>query len=490
MRKAYSQQTRLDCPTVLDVELNLNCRHEMIPILAALQHIYSKPELRDAILDLVAQDVNADTRDDCGREGMNYWEILVLAAVREGCDMDYDQLQDLAENHDTLRHIMGIGDWDRKEKTKFEARRICDNVHLVRPETIEQISHLIVSAGHELDPQAAKKTRADSFVVETNIHYPSESSLMLDGVRVILQLCVLFAGSFDLTGWRQHEQLLKTAKKIARKISRISSRKGRHYKKRLNKQYRELLKHTRKILRRAQCLCDEVQSRRLSPLDEAQLERLKIFIQRTEHVCDTARRRVVKGERVPNEDKLFSLFEPHTQLYKRGKAGEPVQFGRLLLIYEDASGFITHHHILPRDAQDQDVVIEQTRIVQDRLQGRIEEASFDRGFHSPENQEKLAEIIKHPCLPKPGAKQSVEQQATASVKFHQASQRHPGVESVIGALQRGNGLKRCRDRGELGFDRYVALAILGRNLHTLGKLVITRQNADCPAALTKRKAAA
>ena len=487
MRKAHSQQTRLDCRTVTDVELNVNCRDEIIPILTALQHVYSKPELRDAILDLVAQDVNANARHDRGREGMHYWQILVLAAVREGCDLDYDKLQDLAEQHRALRHIMGIGDWD--EETNFSARRIRDNVCLIRPETIEQISHMIVSAGHELDPQAAKKTRADSFVVETNIHYPTESSLMFDGVRVILQLCVLFAGSFDLTGWRQHEQLLKKAKKIARNISRISSRKGRHYKRRLKKQYRELLKHTRKILRRAHCLCDEVQSRRLSLLEQAQLERLKTFIQRTEHVCDTARRRV-KGEKVPNEDKLFSLFEPHTQLYKRGKAGEPVQFGRLVLVYEDAAGFITHHHILPRDAQDQDVVIEQTRIVQDRLQGRIEEASFDRGFHSPENQEKLAEIIKHPCLPKPGAKQSVEQQSTASVEFHQASQRHPGVESVIGALQSGNGLKRCSDRGELGFDRYVALAILGRNLHTLGKLLIKRKNADCPAALTKRKAAA
>ena len=124
-----------------------------------------------------------------------------------------------------------------------------------------------------------------------------------------------------------------------------------------------------------------------------QINRLKIFIERTEQVCDTARRRVIKGETVPNEDKVFSLFEPHTQLYKRGKAGEPVQFGRLVLIFEDTAGFITHHHVLPRDAQDRDVIVEQTRIVQERLSGQIEEASFDCGFHSPQNQRELAEII-------------------------------------------------------------------------------------------------
>jgi hypothetical protein len=488
MRKPFSQQTRLDCRTVLDVELNLECRDEIIPILAALQYIYSQTEVRDEILGLIAEDVNRDSRDDCGREGMDYWQILVLAAGRIGCDLDYDKLQDLAEQHRALRHIMGIGDWD--ENTNFNWRRIRHNVCLLRARSIEKISHAIIGAGHKLEPGAVKKMRADSFVVETNIHYPTESSLIFDGVRVILGLGVALAGQFHLTGWRQHEHLLKRVKNIARNIARISSRKGPHYKRRLKKQYRRLLKRTRKILRRARRLYDEVSCRHLDPIEQAQFDRLKTFIERTEQVCDTARRRLLQGEKVPNEEKLFSLFEPHTQLYKRGKAGEPVQFGRLVMIYEDTAGFITHHYMLPRDAQDRDVAVEQTRIVQERLQGRIEEASFDRGFHSPENQEELAKIIKHPCLPKPGAKQSAEQQATASCTFHKARQRHSGVESAIGALQRGNGLKRCRDRSELGFERYVALAVLGRNLHTLGKLVIRQRNATCEAARSQRKLAA
>jgi hypothetical protein len=472
----------------LGVELNLDCRDEIVPILQALQHIYSQPELRDEILRLVAEDVNAESRDDRGREGMDYWQILVLAAVRLGCRLDYDKLQDLAEQHRALRHIMGIGDWD--EETEFNWRRIRDNVCLLQPTTIERINHLIAAAGHRLDPDAAKKVRADSFVVETNIHYPSESSLMVDGVRVILQLCVQLSLLFGLGGWRQHDHLLKKVKQIARNIQRISSRKGPHYKKRLKRQYRILLKRTNKILRQARRLCAELQGRPLSEEVLWQLNRLTTFIERTEQVCDTARRRVLKGERVPNDEKLFSLFEPHTQLYKRGKAGKPLQFGRLVLIFEDAAGFVTHHYVMPRNAQDRDVGVEQTQIVQNRLDGRIEEASFDRAFHSPENQRELAKIIKDPCLPKPGAKQSAQQQSTASIKFRQARRRHAGVESAIGALQSGNGLTRCRDRSELGFERYVALAILGRNLHTLGKLVIARQDADCEAAATKRKKSA
>ena len=213
------------------------------------------------------------------------------------------------------------------------------------------------------------------------------------------------------------------------------------------------------------------------------------MIERTEQVCDTARRRVLEGERVPNQDKLFSIFEPHTQLYKRGKAGEPNQFGRLVMIYEDAAGFVVQHQVMPRNAQDKDVVVGQTRRLQDRLNGQIEAASFDRGFHSPENQEQLAEIIKHPCLPKPGTKQSVEQETTATIQFHQSRRRHSGIESAIGAMQSGNGLDRCRDRAELGFERYVALGILGRNLHTLGKMLIAQEDELANAAYSKRAAA-
>ena len=200
MRKAFSMQTRFDCRTVSDVELNLNCRDEIVPILRALQHIYSQPQLRDDILNWVAQDVNAQSRDDLGREGMDYWQIVVLAAVRLGCNLDYDKLQDLAEQHRALRHIMGIGDWD--DETDFGWRRIHDNVCLLQATTIEKISHLIVAEGHRLDPDAAKKARADSFVAETNIHYPSESSLMVDGLRIIMQLCVQLATLFGLDGWR------------------------------------------------------------------------------------------------------------------------------------------------------------------------------------------------------------------------------------------------------------------------------------------------
>lgn len=487
MRKAFSGQGRLDCRGVRGVELNLNCRDEIVPVLKALQHLYGQPALRKEILDLVAQDVNGDARDDLGREGMDYWQILVLAAVRLGCNLDYDKLQDLAEQHLALRHIMGIGDWC--EERDFSWRRIRDNICLLKPSTIEKISHAIVGEGHRLDPDAAKQARADSFVVETNIHWPSESTLIRDGIRKIIELCVRITPLLDLTGWRQADHLLKQIRKLSRNIERIASRKGPNYQQRIRQQYVKLLGRSGKITRRARQLLHAAEaSRELA--GAAELEKLRVFLERTEQVRETARRRVLNGEAVQNSEKLFSIFEPHTQLYKRGKAGEPIQFGRLVLVYEDGNGFLTHSYILGRDEHDRDVVVPQTRIVQERLKGLIEEASFDRGFHTPENQQSLAEIISRPCLPKPGPKQAAQQERQASVSFRQARQRHPGVESAIGALQFGNGLERCRDHSEIGFQRYVALAMLGRNLHVLGKLLIARENSQCEAARSERQAIA
>jgi len=484
MRKVFSDQQRLDCRGVLGVELNLNCRDEIVPILRAIQHIYQQPKVRQQILDLIAQDVNQIASPDLGRKGMDYWQILVLAAVRLGCNLDYDKLQDLAENHGALRHIMGIGDWS--DDVDFNWRRIQDNVCLLKPATIERVSHAIVAEGHRQESEAAEQMRADFFVVETNIHWPTDSSLIRDGIRKILDLCVAIDSVLHVGGWRQAEHLLKQIKKLARNIDRIAARKGAKYQARLQSEYTLLLELSGKIVQRAERLLLAAE-RGKQPALTAPVDQLRGFIERTEQVRKTARRRVLDGETVPNEEKLFSIFEPHTQLYKRGKAGEPVQFGRMALVYEDAAGFIAHSYVLERDQLERDVIIPQTKILKKRLKGALKGVSFDRGCHSPENQRLLATLIEQPCLPKPGAKQATEQESTATVSFRQARQRHPGVESAIGALQSGNGLERCRDCTELGLERYIALGVLGRNLHVLGKLLIARDAKMSEAARSKRK---
>ncbi len=241
MRKAFDRQRRLDCPSVNKVPLNLRCRHEIVPILHALQHIYSRPQVRDRILHAIARDVNGESNARRGRPGLDYWEILVLAAAHLGCNCDYDELQDLAENHRVLRQVMGIGDWsnaeDEEGKTRFDWRRIRDNVTRLRPETIARINEVIVQEGHRLEPIAAETVRGDSFVAATDVHFPTDNSLLRDGLRKILGLAATLAERFGLVGWRQHQHLYRKARKLSRAIERIAARKGNDYRVRLQEPF-------------------------------------------------------------------------------------------------------------------------------------------------------------------------------------------------------------------------------------------------------------
>lgn len=489
MRSPFDPQLRLGCTATLDIPLNLRCRDEIIPILAALKHIYGQPALRDEILDAVAQDVNANSKPDRGRPGMNYWPILVLAAVRLGCNLNYDKLQNLAEEHRSLRAVMGVDGWDGDDT--FDWRLIRDNISLVSPDTIEWINHGIVAEGHRLVPTAAETVRGDSFVLETDIHYPTDSSLIGDGLRIIVRTAVRLAEHLGMSGWRQHKHLMSIVKRHLRLINRIAKSKGRNSKARLQEAYRTLLDEADRILARALNLLDP----NLIPItpgaDEGRVARLRTELlddlNRTIHVCDLARRRVLKGETIENREKLFSLFEPETQLINRGKAPNPIEFGHRVLVVEDGSGFVCHYAVMPHGVEDRSIAVETMKQVQDRLNGRVRSASFDRGFHSPENQRALIELVSHPCLPKPGHRQAEEQEREATVEFRAARRRHPGIESAIGALQSGNGLDRCRDHGFGGYCRYVGLAIMGRNLHVLGKILIAREDETKEAGQSKRR---
>jgi len=491
MRLAFQEQPRLDCPSVPAIELNLNCRDEIIPILRALQHLYGQASLRSELLELVAKDINGDSSADHGRKGLDYWTIIVLAAVRLGCNFDYDRLQDLAEQHRTLRWMMGIGDWQDQED--FGWRRIRDNLCLLQPETLEKINHLIVAAGHALQPEAIQAVRGDTFVVETNIHYPTESRLIGDGLGKVVQLAAKLAEAHGQPGWRQHQHLLENVKQIVRQIHRVSRAKSKGAD-RLKPGYQRLLALAEGLLQRARQLLVALSF----PVDEPGIdwlgagpggsqETLLHYVQLTEKVCDTARRRVLLGETVANEEKIFSIFEPHTELIKRGKQPDPIQYGHKVLVIEDAVGFICHYAVVANGVLDQDVLVPAMTELQERVRGKIVRASFDRAFHTPENQERLAEIVTHPCIPRKGQIAGQQQQEEATVEFRQARQNHPGVESAIGALQAGNGQERCRDKSKLGYERYVGLGILGRNLHVLGKLLLAQDDAKCEAAQSQRK---
>ena len=485
MRKSHETQQRFGSCPISDLQLNLNGRDEIIPILAALQHTFIQPKLRAKLCRLVANDLNTESRRDVGRPGFDDWQIIVLAVVRHGCDLDYDKLQNLAEEHRSLRLLLQIGDWD--QPTSFDWRRIQATLTQLKPETIQSINQAIVAYGQDLHGEARQIVRADSFVIETNIHYPTESSLIYDGIRKTVALCVRLANDLDQGGWRQAEHLTKQIKKVAHKISRIAASKSPKAKASLPTAYEALLNRANGILERAKTLLitEETDG---TESTACQAIAIKEWIQLTEQVCDTANRRVLLGETVPNQDKLFSLFETHTQLYKRGKAGQPIQYGRLALVFEDGAGFISHYCMMDRTACDADVIVDETRKAQKAHRGEIMQASFDRGFYSAENKVELASIVGLVSLCPRHPKQYAEDIANETIEEQTARYRHAGIESAIGGLQRGNGLNRCRDRSEVGLKRYFGLGVLSRNMQVLGKLLIAREVGDTVAGISLREA--
>lgn len=488
MRKSYERQFRFGATPIAALQLNLNCRDEIVPVLAALRHVYLDHSLRSRLTKLVAADVSDDTRRDTGRPGLDDWQVLVLAVTRMSCNVDYDKLQDLAENHLSLRTILGVDGWD--QDISFDFRRLRSALADLKPETIDQINQIVVRHGQNFHGNAASSARADSFVIETDIHYPTESSLMHDGMRKVIPLAESLATDWGLSGWRQSKHLLKKVKKLHRQINQLSASRVVKKKEAMESLYCDMIDRVSMILDRATDLIKQVSGSGDGAVLSLKAQSLGHWIDLTKQVCSTAYRRVVLGERVPNREKLFSLFETHTQLYQRGKAGEPVQYGRLAMIFEDGAGFISHYHLPDREATDQSMVIEQTAQAKKRHGGKLESLSLDRGFHSAENVKRLREFIDDVSCPSRNSKQYAEEVASETAGARRRRHHHSGVESAIGALQRGNGLKRCRDRSELGMKRYLGLAVLGRNLQVLGKLLIAQQAPDSLAVMSARQAAA
>lgn len=179
-------------------------------------------------------------------------------------------------------------------------------------------------------------------------------------------------------------------------------------------------------------------------------------------------RRVLLSEIIPHEEKVFSIFQTHTEWISKGKAGVPFELGLRVCVFEDHHQFILHHQIMEKQS-DEEIAASITAETKKRFPNLCQ-ASYDRGFHSPSNQEELKKIIEHVVIPRKGklSKQSLALENTKD--FLTACRQHSAVESVINALE-VHGLDTCPDHGIHGFKRYVALAIVGYNLGRIGAIL-------------------
>jgi hypothetical protein len=473
MRKQINNQLGLDSTLIFDIEFDLNSRHEIVPILMALQHIYSQPHRLNKILQLVEADVVDHIQKGKGTPGMDCWEIIVLAAVRLGSDLDYDALVDLANNHRTLRQMMQLGDW--QEKT-FARSTVNDNIRKLKPETLRAISELIVDAGHQLAPTAITNVRGDSFVVQTNIAYPIDTRLVFDGVRKVLQFLNKLDLFFGTTTWRQYRHHIRQVKKQLCRIEKAFRSKKAAAKEKVKQEVDSYLNQVRSLLLKGFETVEAIDPnlRKDNKLVNDIMNSIFHYLLISEYLCELVERRILFNEPIPHQDKLFSIFEMHTELINRGKTPLPIEYGHRLLVIEDKKGFIVDYEIMKPGITDEKILIEVMTRLQQRMKNRIKSASWDKGFYTPNNLKELAALVEVACLPKKGKLSAEANQRQSVREFVTARKRHPGIESAIHALIAGNGLAVCRDKGKDGYDRYVGLAIVGRNLHALGMLLLKK----------------
>ncbi len=205
------------------------------------------------------------------------------------------------------------------------------------------------------------------------------------------------------------------------------------------------------------------------------------YIEHAERQIDQIERRVIKGEKIPHDEKWFSIFQEHTEWISKWKAGVPVELGLRVSILEDQVGFILHHRVMEKQTDD-NVAVEIVKEAQECFL-TLRLCSFDKGFYSPQNREELKRILEKVVLPKKGKWSKKDQEIETEEEFVRSRKQHSAVESAINALE-VHGLDRCPDHGIEGFKHYVAMAVVGRNIQKLGALLL---NLDKEAAQRKRQ---
>jgi len=483
MREIIKRQLHLGEVDIGAIAISTQSRDDIPRILRGLQYIYTTEEVRERVFEILAEVVPqraegaGPVSTETGRPGMSQWQILVLGVLRLGLNADYDRIGELANEHRTVRQMLGQADWC--EQSLWNVQTIKDNLRLFTPEILERINQVVVGAGHALVKESSEEglaVRCDTFVVETDVHFPTDINLLYDAVRKAIETSADLCQGQGLSDWRQSAYNLRCLKKAYRHAQQLKRSKSKDEDKReerseqIKHAHRHYLELAGSFLERARLTRDKLHT--LYHLPAALLAPLEEYIAHGERQIDQIRRRVLEGESIPHAEKVFSIFEPHTEWINKGKAGVLVELGLRVAVSEDQYGFILNHRVMQKQSDDQIAV----PLVKDLAQHfpAVKSVSMDKGFHSPENQRRLAEVIEFPVVPKKGKRSAAQLAHEHSPRFVRLRRRHSGVESAINALE-VHGLDICPDHGIDGFKRYVALAVVGRNLHRLGAILIAQE---------------
>lgn len=481
MRQPFQAQPDLQITPIEKIRLPLKSRDELPPILAGLQWIWMHPTLKAEIFALLEAKIIAG-KQATGRTGMDLWQILVLGVVRLGLDADWDRMEHVANYDSLVRQMLGVPatPWGEDAKV-FGHQTLRDNVALLDDELLQQINAVIAAAGREVfakkggAPVAALEVKVDSYVLEADVHFPTDLNLLWDAGRKCVDLIEKYRDQMGsaLPGWRKAKNWRRQLKNLQRTASQIVYRGGPNKAARVKRAVRAYLavggELSAKVRQSLLELCDQ-------PVDLAAWEELEYFQRMLAKHLDLVARRLLNEETIPAHEKVFSLFEPHTEWIQKGKQRPSVELGHKLLLATDQQQLIQDYAVLRGEAE-----VDQSIPVTDRLLGRygagsVASLSFDKGFTRAADRELLSLYVPEVAMPKRGKKNAAETERESAKKFVALRHQHSAVESAINSLEH-HGLNRCLDVGIKGYQRYVGYGVMSYNLHVIGRELLARQRA-------------
>jgi IS5 family transposase len=477
MRRRFDVQLALGLTPIERVSIPLKSRDELPPILAGLQWIFQTPEINEEVFGLLESKLVAG-RKATGRPGLDLWQILVLGVVRLGLDCDYDRLEDLANHHTLLRQILGVSPMPGANDKPFHYKTLSENVCYLDEELLSQINAIIAQAGRGVfkkkDAPDPIRGKTDSYVLQTNVHYPTDLNLLWDAQRKCLDLIVRLMSRYQLPGWRKAKVWRRQLKTQMIGLTRLASGGGPNKEERRQAAARE---YVRESYRFEEKLFEAMRSLPApqSVVELMQRTSLEYFHTMLIKQMDLVERRWIGEEKIPHHEKVFSLFEPHTEFIKKGKLFPPVELGHKVVLTTDQHELILDYRVMDQQPNDR----QETIGVADRLAGRygagnIASLSFDKGFSREEDRQLLELYIPEVIMPKCGKRNQDQLQRESRRRFRLLRNQHHAVESDINCLEH-HGLDRCPDKSLEGFKRYAGLGVLAYNLHKIGKHLIEKQ---------------
>ena len=475
MRQTMKTQLELDAPNIEQLEFDPKSRDDIPKLLRGLQLIYQDKKLLKEVLELMRRDLGQRVDLRLGRPGMDLWRILVCGTLKQGLDCDYDRLHDFANRHADVRAMLGHGtEWGQR----YECQTLINNVNLLTPEVLSKINQLVVLKGHRLlERGGPQRGRCDSFVVKTDVHFPTDANLLWDAMRVLLRQVERAASVLPLSGWRQLCHLRREVKGKFRAVTRYRTRGAAH-----KKAVRDYWRLCVLLIERVEETLDVL---REQPHRESEVKQWERYLEHARRQAEQLHRRVLQGQVIAHKEKVFSLFEEHTRWISKGKVGCLAELGVPVCVIEDELRFVLHYKIMWSET-DVEMAVPMVQEVQARYP-EFHACSYDKGFHSPQNRQQLDGLLQENTLPRKGRGSEADRARERQAPFVKARRQHSAVESAIHSLG-CHGLGRVRSSGADGFERTVGLSVLAYNLHRLGALDRALER-DGERRRTRRRAA-